>query len=185
MATSAANGLFKDYEPNSDDELPTQYPPRRDSRNRQHHRPLIDNVTNEWRKHVYDEEADDDDFLYSDKQTWYSPALVTFIAAQRIPRRIQRTILTISILVFAMFSSWRWFLGPYWTEQASLNTALIGPQKYGYFGANARPAFTDMVQVKTLDPSLLPSSSADTQRLVVVGDVHGCKPEREFPPCYK
>ncbi|EOD46869.1 putative metallophosphoesterase [Neofusicoccum parvum] len=177
MAGPSSNGLFKEYEVTSDDELPTHRPARGDSRNWQQHRPLIEGVTNEWRKHVHDPEADDDDFYYSDKQNWYTPAIVTLIAAQRIPRRVQRAALTVVALIIVIVFSWRWFLGPFWTEQSQLSTALVGPQKYGYFGSNARPAFTDMVQVKTLDPSLLPTTAADRQRLVVVGDVHGCKPE--------
>ncbi|KAK0645019.1 Bis(5'-nucleosyl)-tetraphosphatase [Lasiodiplodia hormozganensis] len=177
MATPGTNGLFKEYEPTSDDELPLHRTARTDSRNWQQHRPLIDNVTNQWRKSSTADDDDDDDFYYRDKQNWYTPALVTLIAAQRIPRRIQRAIFTVVLATILMAFSWKWFLGPYWTEQNSLSNALVGPQKWGYFGANARPAFTDMVHVKTLDPSLLPTSAADSQRLIMVGDVHGCKSE--------
>ncbi|KKY23243.1 putative ser thr protein phosphatase family [Diplodia seriata] len=177
MATPGTNGLFKEYEVTSEDELPL-HRTRGDSRNWQQHRPLIDNVTNQWRKDASDDDDDDDDdFYYRDKRNWYTPALVTLIAAQRIPRRIQRAIFTVLASIAFMAISWKWLLGPYWAEQNSLSNALVGPQKWGYFGANARPAFTDMVQVKTLDPSLLPTSAADSQRLVVVGDVHGCKSE--------
>ncbi|KAH7061043.1 Ser/Thr protein phosphatase family [Macrophomina phaseolina] len=176
MAAPSSNDL-EPYEVAGDDKLPAHHPRRGDSRNWQQHRPLIENVTNEWRKTNQDLDPDDDDFYYSDKQNWYTPAIITFIAAQRIPRRIQRAILTAVVSIILLFFSWRWFLGPYWAEQTNLNDALTGPQKYGFYGANARPAFTDMVQVKTLDPSLLPTSSADRQRLVVVGDVHGCKSE--------
>lgn len=184
MATPGTNGLFKEYEPTSDDELPLHRTARTDSRNWQQHRPLIDNVTNHWRKNSTADD-DDDDFYYRDKQNWYTPALVTLIAAQRIPRRIQRAIFTVVLATILMAFSWKWFLGPYWAEQNSLSNALVGPQKYGYFGANARPAFTDMVHVKTLDPSLLPTSAADNQRLIMVGDVHGCKSERKFPQLLK
>ena len=44
----------------------------------------------------------------------------------------------------------------------------------GWFGTNMRPKFADIIQVKDLDRNLIPR---DKTRLIVVGDVHGCKDE--------
>lgn len=45
------------------------------------------------------------------------------------------------------------------------------------FGLNARPAFTDMIQLMDLPPDLLPETGKHRHggRLVIVGDVHGMK----------
>ena len=46
----------------------------------------------------------------------------------------------------------------------------------GWFGENMRPEFLDMVHVQTLDQSLIPQKH-DRNRLIVIGDVHGCHDE--------
>ncbi|KAF2144324.1 uncharacterized protein K452DRAFT_194200, partial [Aplosporella prunicola CBS 121167] len=94
-----------------------------------------------------------------------------------IPRRIQRAALVVVAFVATIVLSWRWLLGPYWQEQSALSDAFSGEHKYGEYGLNARPAFSDMIQVKELDSALLPTTQSDKQRLVFVGDVHGCKAE--------
>lgn len=45
------------------------------------------------------------------------------------------------------------------------------------FGTNMRPTFNDMIQLKTIDQTLVPRKK-DKARLIVVGDVHGCHDER-------
>lgn len=55
----------------------------------------------------------------------------------------------------------------------------------GWFGSNSLPKFDDLIQVRTLDPNLLPTVPLEgvdlaewkKKRLIVVGDVHGCKEE--------
>jgi hypothetical protein len=57
----------------------------------------------------------------------------------------------------------------------------------GWFGTNSMPEFGDLIQIQTLDPGLVPTdlagmdaASNNKRRLVIVGDVHGCKEEREL-----
>ena len=49
------------------------------------------------------------------------------------------------------------------------------------------PQFDDLIQIQTLDPELVPmdlagvdAGSKNKRRLIIVGDVHGCKEECEF-----
>jgi hypothetical protein len=57
-----------------------------------------------------------------------------------------------------------------------------------WFGSNSLPTFSDMIHLRTLDPSLLPGDQPlskgdpNRKRLVVVGDVHGCKDECKPTP---
>ncbi|MCJ1268731.1 hypothetical protein MMC22_008619 [Lobaria immixta] len=46
----------------------------------------------------------------------------------------------------------------------------------GSFGTNMRPTFRDMIQLKTIDQALIPKKG-DNARLIIVGDVHGCREE--------
>jgi len=49
-------------------------------------------------------------------------------------------------------------------------------------GVSRRPYFKDVIQVKTLEKELLPGKKKEgehARRLVIVGDVHGCKLERK------
>lgn len=50
-------------------------------------------------------------------------------------------------------------------------------EKHEEYGTNARPGFTDMIQIADLSPKLLPQIGKHREpgRLVVVGDVHGMK----------
>lgn len=57
----------------------------------------------------------------------------------------------------------------------------------GWLGTNSMPEFGDLIQIQTLDPGLVPTDlagvdagSKNKRRLVIVGDVHGCKEECEF-----
>lgn len=167
----------------SDDDIPLAAGAKgREWQHQQQRRPLIDMVTNEWQKNLNVESDSDDEFYYAEKRNWYTPAIITLLVhgSRRVPRRVQRTVcLAVGFLV-AAWLGWRWILQPYWHEQTSFAEAVSGSARWGVYGSNARPSFNDMVHVKQLDPSLLPSSSADNQRLVFVGDVHGCKSERKL-----
>jgi hypothetical protein len=53
----------------------------------------------------------------------------------------------------------------------------------GGFGINVRPEFAGLLQVQYLDSKLVPGAThGSPKRLIVVGDVHGCKAEREYRP---
>ncbi|KAE8454557.1 hypothetical protein EG329_000180 [Mollisiaceae sp. DMI_Dod_QoI] len=58
-----------------------------------------------------------------------------------------------------------------------MTTEEAGPSGKDEFGTNARPAFSDMIQLMDLPASLLPETGKHRHsgRLVIVGDVHGMK----------
>lgn len=143
------------------------------SRDHLSRRPLINQVPNDFDLDVSDEEdafysRDDGDYLLHPK--WR--AMITR-TSNRIPRRLQRYIIIYALGAIVLLISWRLFLGPqyaaYQAEQAIFDAAaqLEVP-------SSATPGFKDMVQVKDLDAKHLPKGEG---RLVVVGDVHGCKKE--------
>lgn len=78
-------------------------------------------------------------------------------------------------------------LSPALEERGNLQHSL-DPTKAdvgGWFGSNSVPRFDDLTQIASLDPALVPgaetqgskSGSRSQKRLIVVGDVHGCKEE--------
>jgi hypothetical protein len=149
----------------------------RDHHFRDHHsrRPLIDDIRNNYDLDVSDEEDafyahDEGDFLLHPK--WRAMLTRT---SNRIPRRLQRYIVIYALAAIVLLISWRLYLGPQYTaytaEQAAFDTAAqLEPVK------SATPAFKDMLLVGDLDERHIPRGEG---RLVVVGDVHGCKKELE------
>lgn len=78
--------------------------------------------------------------------------------------------------------AWKWWLRPAWEEQRALEGMFEVQERLGFvFGNNVRPEFRDMVMVGKMDARHLPGREhgGEGRRLVVVGDVHGCKDERE------
>jgi hypothetical protein len=138
-------------------------------------RPLIDDAHNNYDLDVSDEEDafyahDEGDFLLHPK--WRAMLTRT---SNRIPRRLQRYIVIYALAAIVLLISWRLYLGPqyaaYTAEQAAFDTAAqLEPVK------SATPAFKDMLLVGDLDEKHIPRGEG---RLVVVGDVHGCKKELE------
>lgn len=144
-------------------------------------RPLIDFVTNDWRtdsryqKNIY--ASDDSESLYHwEDDYWVHPRWKSMISYKRVPRRVQRYLLIYVALLIATWIGWTWFIQPDWEKNKELESQL-NVKPTSVFGSNMRPEFSDMTQVKTLDSALLPSEHQLMQRLVVVGDVHGCKEE--------
>lgn len=78
-------------------------------------------------------------------------------------------------------------LSPRLQDQNSLLHSLDPTSKAetsGWFGANSSLEFDGLVQIRTLDPDLVPGDLAGVKtgessrkRLIIVGDVHGCKEE--------
>ena len=148
-------------------------------------RPLIDFVTNDWRtdsrykEDIYVSNESESLYWREEDDYWVHPRWKNMISHKRVPRRVQRYLLIYVALFIAAWVSWAWFIQPDWEKNKELERQLnVNPTSV--FGSNMRPEFSDMTQVKTLDSSLLPSEHQLTQRLVVVGDVHGCKEERKY-----
>ena len=138
-------------------------------------RPLIDLVKNEWRTDPKYGQTHSHSPERSFRSRW---------THSMTPRRIQRYLLVYLLLVSVCWLSWKWYLEPQWEEHLLLSESLnerINTGK-GWFGSNKMPAFNDMVQLKTLNKKLVPGAGSRTagRRLVIVGDVHGCKDECRF-----
>lgn len=113
---------------------------------------------------------DDGDYLLGPK--WRTLLTRT---SNRIPRRLQRYFVIYFLAAVVLLVSWRMYVGPqiaaYRKEQADMdNAATMVPVK------SIPPGFTGLVQLKDLEQKHLPRGEG---RLVVVGDVHGCKEELE------
>jgi len=161
------------------------YPSRTTSRhylNGMPRKPLINQVRNDWRhnpKYSYDRnhwpESDMDAFGPSD--------CLEIICAKKI-RRLLGLCATIIVLFWISWFAW---LSPKFNEHLLLKSSLDYRIKSGngWFGTNVRPKFADMIQLKTLDPSLIPGlkrSEDRRKRLIIIGDIHGCLTECTLSP---
>ena len=139
-------------------------------------RPLVDFVRNEWRTNP---KFGPGPYPLSPDNGPTCPNWAQVLTAPRL----RRYIFTSLILLLLFWVNWRWWIHPIDVEDAMLNDALSERIKtgQGWFGANVRPTFSDMIQLKTLDRRLVPQNG-DMGRLIVVGDVHGCHDECKFCP---
>ncbi|KZF22987.1 Metallo-dependent phosphatase [Xylona heveae TC161] len=131
--------------------------------------PLINQVRNEWQTNPKYGQIN---ALSVDEE----PRWIEMIKAPRLRRHV---FMLVAVLI-ACWLTWRFWLVPRLAEQDELlkefNTNHEEDEQYG---ANALPQFTDVIHMQELDSRLLPraGSSGDSRRLVIVGDVHGCKEE--------
>ncbi|OCK82961.1 Metallo-dependent phosphatase [Lepidopterella palustris CBS 459.81] len=155
--------------------------------------PLIDFVTNDWKvkpryhnSHDHDHDHDHDHLSASDESEsfyrreeddyWVHPRWKQLVSYGRVPRRVQRYLAIYITLLSIAWIVWSWFLQPDWEKNRELEK-LMNMKPQTMFGSNMRPEFSDMTQVKMLNSIFLPTDEQSKQRLVVVGDVHGCKDE--------
>ncbi|KAE8352791.1 Metallo-dependent phosphatase-like protein [Aspergillus coremiiformis] len=143
--------------------------------------PLVDYVRNEWQinpKYASLPTANTDS---SDSPRWIQ-ILGSIVTAPRFRRYV---VVYLTVLI-SCWAGWKFFVAPRLEEHAALLHALdpqVKEEMGGWFGANALPRFDDIVQLRKLEPSLLPEESASKsdsssgKRLVFIGDVHGCKDE--------
>jgi hypothetical protein len=146
-------------------------------------RPLIERVTNEWQNNPkYHDVADDyledeyGGFIYSGKpqRLWCCPF--------GLPRRPRRLLALYVVFMVSALCAWRYLLKPNMDHDDLLDMSMRNAMLRGNkdFGINARPQFADMIQVRHLDSRHLPGvTNSGITRLVIVGDVHGCKTERK------
>lgn len=169
---------------------PSSSPPTRLSR---FARPLIDYVRNEWQSNSgakYSHLGSASSNSVSDRTD--APRWVQIVLSIVAAPRFRRYVLVYLALLGACILGWQFFLFPRLKENSAILTALDPKEKVkvgGWFGANAVPQLEDMIQLKTLDPALLPAREAkeddskhSSRRLVIVGDVHGCKEECAYHP---
>lgn len=142
-------------------------------------RPLIDYVKNEWQTNAHNQSSSSSE---DDLPQW-ARLILTMMAAPRFRRYLVINLL----LLVSVFSLWKIFVTPQLKENATLVRSLdpqLKDEVGGWFGANSLPGFDDLVKIRTLSPSLLPADQAgegtSRRRLIVVGDVHGCKLECMF-----
>ncbi|KAL9043551.1 MAG: hypothetical protein Q9214_003266 [Letrouitia sp. 1 TL-2023] len=134
--------------------------------NARHRRPLIDLVTNQWRNNSAG-------VSYS-PPTPSNPSFAQILSAPKF----RRYIILITLFLLLPFSSWRWWGKAKFREHRLLSNSLNErlQKGKGWYGSNMRPVFHQMVQSEAVDPDLLPQVK-DKNRLIVVGDVHGCYDE--------
>lgn len=105
--------------------------------------------------------------------------------------RFRRYVLVYLILFLLGWAGWVLVLSPRLEERKHLLHSLDPNSRTalgGWFGTNSPPRFDGLTRIGTLDPSLVPGAknvggndgSRGRRRLVVVGDVHGCKEECMF-----
>ena len=137
--------------------------------------PLIDLIPdNRDDLDVSDAEDDfygqDDDFLIPIK--WRAAIIHT---TDRIPRRIKRYSTVYVGIAFVFLISWVVYFGPRHSARKQEWKEMDTTSAMSY-GSNVRPKFKDMIQVSDMDEQHLPKKN---NKLVFVGDVHGCKEELE------
>lgn len=151
-------------------------------------RPLIDYVRNEWQtsaKYAHLPSSS------TDRSRSDSPKWLQMIHSIVTAPRFRRYVLVYMSLLVSCIVGWKFVLSPRMQEHASLLRALdpnVKAEVGGWFGSNALPRFDYIEQLRTLDPALLPAEAApeggqpSQRRLIVIGDVHGCKSERAYIP---
>jgi hypothetical protein len=153
-------------------------------------KPLIDRVTNEWMSnprysHYRDKEYEEDEYGQFIMTESKSPKY--FCPYRLGVRRTIRYLIFYVIFLFACLFFWKGWLKPTMDEADILDASMYRSSLPGkQLGTNAQPEFTDMIQLRYLDSQYVPGAThASRKRLVVVGDIHGCKKEcKDFSPIY-
>ncbi|KAF2714629.1 ser/Thr protein phosphatase-like protein family [Pleomassaria siparia CBS 279.74] len=135
------------------------------------HRPLIDLIPNDS-LYVSDEE---DGFYDGEDNYLINPKWKASVqrVCNHIPRRLQRYLAIYIGLLVAAWLVWQTFFSASYNEHQQ-QIALMDSTTKETFGSNLRPHFKHMIQVGTMDKKHLP---VEDKRLIVIGDVHGCKEE--------
>ena len=156
----------KMYDGDSDYGLPHHNAPAYQYPQYRKRRPLVDLIRNEWQQTASS---------HPSSPGYSTPSWFQVLTAPRI----RRYVYVLLLLFTFVWGPWHYWGQAAWDEDRLLTASLDERMRTGegWFGENIRPEFLDMVQVKTLDTDLIPASG-DRKRLIVVGDVHGCKDER-------
>ncbi|KAJ5836660.1 hypothetical protein N7447_002686 [Penicillium robsamsonii] len=175
----------RDFEPNSaenDFHPTTTHHPSYSNQFAQNPRPLIDSARNGWQSRdiggLQRGSSSADDI----KSPGWSQMALSVASAPRF----RRCVMIYAALFIFVCIGWR-MLSSRIQEQNSLLHSLDPTSKterIGLFGANSPPQFDGLIQMHTLDPDLVPgdlvgvdAEKSSRKRLIIVGDVHGCKEE--------
>lgn len=172
-----AHGSDLDY-----DEADPYYAPNARSRFSRLSRPLIDSARNGWPSHSnpayhsLSSSTDDND-----------PGCLQIAVSVVSAPRFRRYVLLYLTLFTLCWAGWTFMLSPTLEERGNLQQSLDSTKADvgGWFGSNSVPRFDDLTRIASLDPALVPGTetqgskggSRSQKRLIVVGDVHGCKEE--------
>lgn len=152
-------------------------------------RPLIDSARNEWQlRAAADSQRASSSSADDIKSPGWSQMALSVVSAPRF----RHVLIYVALFLFA-FIGWRMLVSPRLQEQKSLLHSLDPTSETetgGWFGTNSNPQFDGLIQIRTLDPNLVPgniagvvSGKSSRKRLIIVGDVHGCKDEcKTYPP---
>ena len=178
-AASSSPSLDSDSYVSSDSYAPPASKRRTKSYPRLPRRPLLHFIKNEWRNLPREESPSPSyhENIFERPRRWWRVCLQILSAP-----RLRRLLLVCFVLMCLTSATWFGWLRPIVEEQLSLNRSLSeeGKNELGWYGTNARPAFSDMIQLRTLSKKLLPSPGPEQnpdqegKRLIFVGDVHGC-----------
>ncbi|KAB8074341.1 Metallo-dependent phosphatase-like protein [Aspergillus leporis] len=145
-------------------------------------RPLINYVRNEWQTNPKYTSLPTTN---TDNTTSYCPRWMQMLGSIVAAPRFRRYVVVYLTVLISCFVGWKFVLSPRLEEQAAILYSLDPQTKEdadGWFGANMLPTFEDMVQLRALEPSLLPAETVaelSGKRLIFIGDVHGCRVELE------
>jgi hypothetical protein len=165
----------------------TNHPSSSSSRVSRPSRPLIDSVRNGWQSTpAYRSLSSSSD----NKDPGCVQIALSIISAPRF----RRYVLVYLVLFLLGWIGWVMVLYPRLEERGTLLHALdpaLKEEVGGWFGSNSLPRFDDLTHIRTLNPSLVPVAptegesrgSRSEKRLIVVGDVHGCKEECRSYSC--
>ncbi|CAG8422643.1 unnamed protein product [Penicillium salamii] len=155
------------------------------SRQYQPSRPLIESARNGWQSQSRISNRHSSSPSGEAELPKWTQMIQSIVSAPRLRRY---ALIYLSFFIVAWLG-WRTFLSPRFQERNSILSSLdpdSRPGTVGRFGANSMPHFNDLVHIQQLSPDLVPvdlaSVDADSKkrkRLVIVGDVHGCKEELE------
>ncbi|THC88405.1 hypothetical protein EYZ11_012145 [Aspergillus tanneri] len=167
----------------SDDGLYSSGPSYRMTR---YTRPLIDYVRNEWQ--IGTAKYSHLPTSTSTSERPETPRWIQMIVSIVTAPRFRRYVVVYMTLLLSCFVGWKFILSPRLQEHAALLRSLdphVKDEVGGWFGSNALPTFDNVVQLRDLDPSYLPVEKTpdlgqpSQRRLIMIGDVHGCKEELE------
>ncbi|KAJ6107820.1 hypothetical protein N7523_009143 [Penicillium sp. IBT 18751x] len=145
-------------------------------------RPLIDSVRNGWQSH-----SNPAYHSVSSSPDSKDPGLMELAISVVSAPRFRRYVLVYLTLFTLGWAGWAFVLSPTLQDREILAQSLdpLQMDTGGTFGSNSVPTFDHLIRIGTLDPALVPGAEAVAEgsrsgkRLIMIGDVHGCKEELE------